>query len=198
MKRNSHKKGLVLTMRNEQGIALVIGLIIMMLLVVLGGIMLYVTRTEIKVTSNYEQSVQALHAAEAGAEKMYDAFKKGDTNGDGIVDSSDTANAENNLDVGNGNTVIDFIQVFDKGDNIGSDGSRIEVNSGNTRAFVWVDACSVPSPDCPPNVPNVVVIISRGEPDGTNAKREIALTIGNEATDIINGALNNSVPDGSP
>ena len=187
MKRNSHKKGLVLTMRNEQGIALVIGLIIMMLLVVLGGIMLYVTRTEIKVTSNYEQSVQALHAAEAGAEKVYDAFK----NGNDPIDAT-CIDACNDLD---GNGTIDFTQVFTNGDNIGSDGSRVEVNSGNTRAFVWVDACSVPSSNCPPNVPNVVVIISRGEPDGTNAKREVALTIGNDATDIINGALNNSVPE---
>ncbi|MCZ6451931.1 MAG: hypothetical protein O6918_13855, partial [Deltaproteobacteria bacterium] len=75
MGKNFHRNSLVFTMANERGIALVIGLVIMMLLVVLGGIMLYVTRTEIKVTSNYEQSVQALHAAEAGAEKVYDAFK---------------------------------------------------------------------------------------------------------------------------
>ncbi len=190
MGKNFHRNSLVFTMANERGIALVIGLVIMMLLVVLGGIMLYVTRTEIKVTSNYEQSVQALHAAEAGAEKVYDALK----NGNDPIDAT-CIDACNDLD---GNGTIDFTQVFTNGDNIGSDGSRIEVNSGNTRASVWVDACSVPSSNCPPNVPNVVVIISRGEPDGTNAKREVALTIGNDATDIINGALNNSVPDGSP
>jgi hypothetical protein len=186
MKRNSHRKGLVLTMRNEQGIALVIGLIIMILLVVLGGIMLYVTRTEIKVTSNYEQSVQALHAAEAGAEKVYAAFKKGDTDGDGDVDGNDTVNANNDLD---NNGIIDFTQVFANGANIGSDGSRIEVNSGNTRAFVWVDAT---------NAPDVVVINSRGSPDGTNALRGVALTLTSSAQTIIGGSLNNSVPDGSP
>ena len=171
---------------NERGIALVIGLVIMILLVVLGGIMLYVTRTEIKVTSNYEQSVQALHAAEAGAEKVYDAFKKGDSDGDGDVDGSDTVNANNDLD---GNSTIDFTQVFTNGANIGSDGSRIEVNSGSTRAFVWVDAT---------NAPDVVVINSRGSPDGTNALRGVVLTITSSAETIIGGALNNSVPDGTP
>ena len=187
MGKNFHRNSLVFTMGNEQGIALVIGLIIMMLLVVLGGIMLYVTRTEIKVTSNYEQSVQALHAAEAGAEKVYDAFK----NGNDPIDAT-CIDACNDLD---GNGTIDFTQVFTNGDNIGSDGSRIEVNSGNTRAFVWVDACSVPSPDCPSNVSNVVVIISRGSPDGTNALREVTLTITSLAQDIIGGSLNNSVPE---
>ena len=191
MKRNSHRKDLVLTLRNEQGIALVIGLVIMILLVVLGGIMLYVTRTEIKVTSNYEQSVQALHAAEAGAEKVYDAFKQGDTDGDGDVDGNDTVDATcaddcNDLD---GDGTIDFTQVFTNGANIGSDGSRIEVNSGDTTAFVWVDAT---------NAPNVVVINSRGSPDGTNALREVVLTITSSAETIIGGSLNNSVPDGSP
>lgn len=195
MKRNSHRKDLVLTLRNEQGIALVIGLVIMILLVVLGGIMLYVTRTEIKVTSNYEQSVQALHAAEAGAEKVYDAFLQGDTNNDDNVDGNDTVDATcndepcNDLD---GNGTIDFIQVFvDPYTPIGSDGSRIEVNSGNTRAFVWVDAT---------NAPGVVVINSRGSPDGTNARREVALTLTLTpfAGNTINGALNNSVPDGTP
>ncbi len=192
MKRNSHSKGLVFTMRNERGIALVIGLIIMILLVVLGGIMLYVTRTEIKVTSNYEQSVQALHAAEAGAEKVYDAFKEGDTDNDGDVDGSDNVDATcsdepcNDLD---GNGTIDWTQVFVNGSNLGSAGSRIEVNSGNTRAFVWVDAT---------NAPDVVVINSRGSPDGTNALREVALTLTSSAQTIIGGSLNNSVPDGSP
>ncbi len=189
MKRNSHRKGLVFTLRNEQGIALVIGMIIMILLVVLGGIMLYVTRTEIKVTSNYEQSVQALHAAEAGAEKVYDAFKKGDSDGDGDVDGSDTANANNDLD---GNSTIDFTQVFvDPYTDIGSDGNRIEVNSGSTRAFVWVDST---------NAPGVVVINSRGSPDGTNAERIVTLTLTLTpfAEDTINGALNNAVPDGTP
>ena len=197
MGKNFHRNSLVFTMANERGIALVIGLIIMMLLVVLGGIMLYVTRTEIKVTSNYEQSVQALHAAEAGAEKVYDAFKRGDTNGDKIVDGSDVANANNDLD---DDGIIDFIQVFVTGLRMPLDGSEcgteiidggieVEVNSGDTRAFVWVDAC---------DFPGAVIINSRGSPDGTNARREVALTIGNEATDIIGGSLNNSVPDGSP
>jgi len=194
MKRNSHRKGLVLTIINEQGIALVIGMIIMILLVVLGGIMLYVTRTEIKVTSNYEQSVQALHAAEAGAEKVYDAFKQGDTDGDGDVDGSDTVDAtcsDDCNDLDNDGT-IDFIQVFvDPYTDIGSDGNRIEVNSSSTRAFVWVDATSAPG---------VVVINSRGSPDGTNAERIVTLTLTLTpfAEDTINGALNNAVPDGSP
>jgi len=180
MGKNFHRNSLVFTMANERGIALVIGLVIMMLLVVLGGIMLYVTRTEIKVTSNYEQSVQALHAAEAGAEKVYDAFK----NGNDPIDAT-CIDACNDLD---GNGTIDFTQVFVNAARLPASG-EIEVNSGDTRAFVWVDAC---------DFPGAVIINSRGSPDGTNARREVALTIGNDATDIINGALNNSVPDGSP
>ncbi len=187
MKRNSHRKGLVLTIKNEQGIALVIGLVIMILLVVLGGIMLYVTRTEIKVTSNYEQSVQALHSAEAGAEKVYDAFKQGDTDGDGDVDGSDVANANNDLD---GDGTIDFTQVFVNGDPLPASG-EIDVNSGDTFASVSVDVS---------NAPDKVIISSTGKPVGTNARREVALTLTLTpfAGDTINGALNNSVPDGSP
>jgi type II secretory pathway pseudopilin PulG len=180
MKRNSHRKDLVLTLRNEQGIALVIGLVIMILLVVLGGIMLYVTRTEIKVTSNYEQSVQALHAAEAGAEKVYDAFKQGDTDGDGDVDGSDVANANNDLD---GNGTIDFTQVFVNGTPL----PATDVNSGDTFATVSVDAN---------DAPGKVIISSTGKPVGTNAERTIYLTLTSSAQ--IGGALNNSVPDGSP
>jgi Tfp pilus assembly protein PilX len=182
MGKNYHRNSLVFALANERGIALVIGLIIMVLLVVLGGIMLYVTSTEIKVTGNYAQSVQALHAAEAGAEKVYDAFKKGDTNGDGSVDSNDTANANNDLD---GNNTIDFTQVFVNATDIGADNSRIEVNSGDTRAFVWVDAS---------NAPAVVIINSQGSPDGTNAERTVFLTLSTSAESIIGGALNNSTP----
>ena len=181
MGKNFHRNSLVFTMANERGIALVIGLVIMMLLVVLGGIMLYVTRTEIKVTSNYEQSVQALHAAEAGAEKRYDAFKRGDTNGDGIVDGSDTANANNDVD-DNGTGTIDFIQVFvDKGPLV------TNVNAGDTFTSVSVDGSGAPE---------VVIITSTGKPVGTNAERTVILTLTSSAQ--IGGALNNSVPDGSP
>ena len=169
-------------MANEQGIALVIGMIIMILLVVLGGIMLYVTRTEIKVTSNYEQSVQALHAAEAGAEKVYDAFKKGDSDGDGDVDGSDVANANNDLDK---DGVIDFTQVFVNKDPL----LATDVNSGDTFASVSVDAT---------NAPDVVIISSTGKPVGTNAERTVFLTLTSSAQTIIGGALNNAVPDGSP
>ncbi len=183
MKKNSLGKRFVLSVTNENGIALVIGLVIMILLVVLGGIMLYVTRTEIKVTSNYEQSVQALHAAEAGAEKVYDAFKKGDTDGDGDVDGSDVANANNDLD---GNGVIDFKQVFVDFDPL----PATDVNSGDTFASVSVDASGAP---------DVVIISSTGKPVGTNAERTVALTLTLTpfAGDTINGALNNSAPDGS-
>lgn len=185
MKKRSLIARFLFPMANERGIALVIGLIIMMLLVVLGGIMLYVTRTEIKVTSNYEQSVQALHAAEAGAEKVYGAFKKGDTNGDGIVDSNDTVNADindpniNDLD---GNGVIDFKQVF-----VDKAPLATDVNGGDTFASVSVDASGAPY---------VVIISSTGKPVGTNAERTVFLTLTSSAQ--IGGALNNSVPDGSP
>ncbi len=189
MGKQFHRNSLVFTMANEQGIALVIGMIIMILLVVLGGIMLYVTRTEIKVTSNYEQSVQALHAAEAGAEKVYTALKKGDTNGDGNVDGSDTVIADindpniNDLD---GNGVIDFKQVFVDFDPLPASG-EIDVNSGDTFASVSVDASGAP---------DKVFISSTGKPVGTNAERTVFLTLTLSAQ--IGGALNNSVPDGSP
>ena len=176
MGKNFHRNSLVFIMANEQGIALVIGLIIMMLLVVLGGIMLYVTRTEIKVTSNYEQSVQALHAAEAGAEKVYDAFK----NGNDPIDAT-CIDACNDLD---GNGTIDFTQVFVNAARLPASG-EIEVNSGDTRAFVSVDASKAP---------NEVIITSRGSPVGTNAQRTVFLTLKSSAEDIIRGALNNSTP----
>ncbi len=178
MGKNFHRNSLVFAMANERGIALVIGLVIMMLLVVLGGIMLYVTRTEIKVTSNYEQSVQALHAAEAGAEKVYDAFK----NGNDPIDAT-CIDACNDLD---GNGTIDFTQVFVNAARLPASG-EIEVNSGDTRAFVSVDAT---------NAPDVVIISSTGKPVGTNAERTVFLTLTLSAQ--IGGALNNSVPDGSP
>jgi hypothetical protein len=166
---------------NEDGIALIAGLGIMVILTILGAASLFTTNIDIMITKNYEMSIQALYAAEAGAEKVYDAFQEGDTNGDGVVDDNDTANANNDLD---GDGTIDFIQVFQNKVDIGSDANRITVNANsNIQAFIWVDAS---------NAPAVVLIHSRGNPAGTKSRKDITLTLTSTGGGVINGALNNS------
>lgn len=177
-----------LHLSDEKGIVLLSGLLIMIVLAIMGGFALFFTNREMMTTENYRGNVQALYAAETGAEKVYDAFMQGDTNGDGIVNASDTSNsATNDLD---NNGVIDFIQVFTNKTNIGASNSRVTVNSGaSTQAFVWVDASQSPS---------LITIWSRGKPEGTNNQKEVALTLTTSGKNIINGALNNSTPCSPP
>ncbi|MBI3815663.1 MAG: hypothetical protein HY279_14495 [Nitrospinae bacterium] len=172
--------GFPLNIFNESGMALITGLLIMVILIIMGGAAITFTIRDLNYTKNYEENIQALYAAEAGAEKVYDAFMQGDTNNDGVVNISDTANANNDLD---SNGIIDFMQVFTNKTDIASSSNRIEVNSGNIRAYIWVDASGAPT---------VITIYSRGNPDGTNNQREVALTITATGKSIINGALNNS------
>ncbi len=173
-------KGFVDSAQNEKGIVLPITIMVMTILILMGGTALKMAGIEILLTGNYQGAVQALHAAESGVEMVYYAFEQGDTNGDGSVNGSDTANTTNDLD---SNGVIDFQQAFIATTNIGSDTSRVEVNSGNTRAFIWVDASLAPS---------IVLIHSRGNPAQTSSKREVTLTIKTSAKNISHGALNNS------
>ncbi len=164
---------------NTRGSVLVIGLVFVVILTLMGVTALFTTRTEIQITSNYKDSVQALYAAESGAQKVFDAFKQGDTDENGVVDANDTTKPGIN-DLDNDGT-IDFIQVFTDSDSIGSENSLIQVNNGDTKASIWVDASLAPG---------IVVIHSTGTPEGTKSRRTVALSL-TGLGDMINGALNN-------
>ena len=164
---------------NTRGSVLVIGLVLVVILTLMGVAALFTTQTEIQITSNYKDSVQALYAAESGAQKVFDAFKQSDTDNNGVADANDTANADNDLD---NNGTIDFIQVFTDSDSIGSENSLIEVNNGDTKASIWVDASLAPE---------IVVIHSTGTPEGTKSRRTVALSL-TGLGDMIHGALNNA------
>ena len=56
--------------RNEQGTALIIALMSMMLLTALGAAVVMVTNTETMIASNYRNSQEALYAADAAAERV--------------------------------------------------------------------------------------------------------------------------------
>ncbi len=167
---------------HEKGAILVTGLTIMVLLSILVVTAMFMSNTEIMIAKNYEGSVQALYAAEAGAERVFDAFRRGDTNGDGAVNSADTANAANDLD---GDGTIDYLQVFSNGVNMGSSTNRITLNANtDIQAFIWADAA---------NAPGTVFIHSRGNPSGTKSRKEVTLTINSGlGNNILFGALNNS------
>ena len=56
--------------RNQQGTALIIALMSMMLLTALGAAVVMVTNTETMIASNYRNSQEALYAADAAAERV--------------------------------------------------------------------------------------------------------------------------------
>lgn len=164
----------------ENGSALVISLMVLLTLSLMATAALQVSNMDIRISKNYKDNVQAGYASEAGLEKMIDSFKQGDTNGDAAVNSSDTVNANNDLD---GNGTIDFTQILVNGNNLGSSASRITVNSGDMQALIWVDATDAPVS---------VTIYSKGNPSGTHSYEELAQSIGCSASSIINGAINNA------
>ena len=55
---------------NEQGTALIIALMAMMLLTALGAAVVMVSNTEIKIAGNYRNSQEALYAADAAVERV--------------------------------------------------------------------------------------------------------------------------------
>ena len=57
-------------LRNEQGTALIIALLSMMLLTALGAAVVMVTNTETQIASNYRNSQEALYAADAAVERV--------------------------------------------------------------------------------------------------------------------------------
>jgi len=178
--KNTLRKRSLSPLQNDKGIALVVVIGTMGILLLLGGTTLKLARTEIQVSGNYQSAVQALHAAESGVESVYHGFEQGDTNGDGIVNGLDLPNAINDLD---GNGTIDFVQAFIDKTDIGSASNRLEVNSGNTRALIWVDASKAPTR---------VFIHSRGNPAGTTTQKEVTLTVTTSGVNISFGALNNA------
>jgi len=165
---------------NDEGSALVISLVVMLSLTLMATAALQISNINIRVARNYREGVQANYAAAAGVEKMFDAFKQGDTNGDGSVNGADTVNASNDLD---GDNTIDFTQVWVNRNNIGDSANRIAVNSGDTRAFIWVDASQAPVS---------VTVYSKGNPSGTKGQRELAQSMASSGSSVINGAVNNA------
>src|ERR1700740_1614833 len=55
--------------RNERGVVLVVGLILLVALTLLGATAAIITTTDMKVGVNYRRSTEAFYLAEAGAEK---------------------------------------------------------------------------------------------------------------------------------
>src|SRR5512134_2814747 len=55
---------------NEQGTALIIALLSMMLLTALGATVIMVSNTENRIAANYQNSQEALYAADAAAERV--------------------------------------------------------------------------------------------------------------------------------
>jgi len=150
-------------MSNEQGFALVISMLVIVVLTLIGISSIQTTTIDMKISSNYRGSSQSLYAAEAGLEKVLESFLQG----------SDLDN----------NSTSDFVQVFQNGTDIGSSSSRVEVNSGDMRAYIWVDAS---------NIPVSATISSRGNPSGTSSQKELAYSISVSASQIISGAINNA------
>lgn len=158
----------------EGGAVLVTCLLIMIILSLMGTAAVQMSMTDVRISKNYKDSVQALYAAESGLEIVYDSFIQG-----------------NDLDV---DATADFTQVYPSSGAattlpIGYDANddantRMTLNSGlNNQAQVWVDVS---------NSPVSVMIYSRGNPAGTNSVKELAQTVEASALSIINGAINNA------
>jgi len=60
------------SLRSESGIALIISLMAMLFMMALGTALMLSTTTEIKITSNFRNSSEALYAADAGLERSID------------------------------------------------------------------------------------------------------------------------------
>lgn len=168
------------TLLKENGSALVISMMVLLTLSFMATAALQLSNIDVRISKNYKDSVQAHYAAEAGLEKMIDSLKQGDTNGDTVVNSADTVNANNDLDL---NGIIDFTQILVNHSNLKTSANRQEVNSDKTRAYIWVDASDAPVS---------VTIYSRGNPSGTNSREELAQAIGCSGSSLINGAINNA------
>ena len=74
--------------RGEQGIALIIALMSMLLLTALGMALMLTTTTETMITGNYRDGVEAMYAADAGIERtMQDLLTVPDWNN--VLSSAD-------------------------------------------------------------------------------------------------------------
>jgi hypothetical protein len=67
---NASRRRLGLRLRNEEGTALIIALMSMMLLTALGAAVVMVSRTETAIANNYRNSQEALYAADAAVERV--------------------------------------------------------------------------------------------------------------------------------
>src|SRR5215217_5127278 len=67
---HSRSRSLVSRARDEQGVALIVALMAMMLMMALGTALILTTMTEGKIANNYRAGTEALYAADAGVERV--------------------------------------------------------------------------------------------------------------------------------
>lgn len=144
--RMSRKLAACRVYRSEDGMALGITLMFMVLLSLLGATYFNVAATEARATGDRRHHIEARLAAENAIQRMVNDFRTTpDTDGNGIfTDAPVPGNVDasgihyNDID---GNGVNDFDQVFLQGLPIGSQASPITFNAGTpTQASVWVEA----------------------------------------------------------
>lgn len=68
-KRRPERFDILSTYTEERGIVLIAALALVAILALLGGVAVITTNTDVKISSNYKSSVQALYAAQAGVEE---------------------------------------------------------------------------------------------------------------------------------
>ena len=67
---HSRSRSIVRRARDEQGVALIVALMAMMLMMALGTALVLTTMTEGKIANNYRAGTEALYAADAGVERV--------------------------------------------------------------------------------------------------------------------------------
>ena len=124
--------------KNEKGFVLPVGLMFMAIIAILGTTAVIITTTDLKIGSNYRDSVQAFYVAEAGIEEaLYrlSLFDDGGTNApfsgsminiNGLINNNATINIDPNGLLTNGadddgDTVVDEIDELNYNGGAGSD-----------------------------------------------------------------------------
>ena len=113
MQTNDSRKSVASRLGDEQGIALIIALLSMLLLTALGMALSLTTTTERKISSNYRDGVETIYAADAGIERvMQDVLTVPDWNRilDGTTTSSFVDGAPGTRTLPDGQT-LDLVQA---------------------------------------------------------------------------------------
>jgi hypothetical protein len=113
MQTNDSRKSMASRLGDEQGIALIIALLSMLLLTALGMALSLTTTTERKISSNYRNGVETMYAADAGIERvMQDVLTVPDWNRilDGTTTSSFVDGAPGTRTLPDGQT-LDLVQA---------------------------------------------------------------------------------------